>query len=65
VVIDEKLRKKIIKYFLKNFIILSFFKLKKHFTKRKKLTEKLYWKTPYETSFKAKVIGVKREGVIL
>jgi len=29
------------------------------------LTEKLYWKTPYETSFKAKVIGVKGEGVIL
>jgi len=29
------------------------------------MTEKLYWKTPYETSFKAKVIGVKEEGVIL
>ncbi len=29
------------------------------------MTEKLYWKTPYETSFKAKVIGVKREGIIL
>jgi len=31
----------------------------------KKLTEKLYWKTPYETSFKAKVIDVKKKGVIL
>ena len=31
----------------------------------KKLTEKLYWKTPYETSFEAKVIGVKEERVIL
>jgi len=29
------------------------------------MTEKLYWNTPYETSFKAKVIGVKGEGVIL
>ena len=29
------------------------------------MTEKLYWKTPYETSFQAKVIGVKEEGVIL
>ena len=29
------------------------------------MTEKLYWKTPYETSFKAKVIGVKGERVIL
>ena len=29
------------------------------------MTEKLYWKTPYETSFKAKVIGVKEEEVIL
>ena len=29
------------------------------------MTEKLYWKTPYDTSFKAKVIGVKEEGVIL
>ena len=29
------------------------------------MTEKLYWKSPYETFFKAKVIGVEGEGVLL
>jgi len=29
------------------------------------MTEKLYWELPYETTFKAKVIGLTPEGVIL
>ena len=29
------------------------------------MTEKLYWNSPYETSFKAKIIELKPEGVIL
>lgn len=29
------------------------------------MTEKLYWELPYETTFKAKVIGITPEGVSL
>jgi len=29
------------------------------------MTEKLYWELPYETTFKAKVVGLSKDGIIL